>query len=86
MKRKVVFVGGPACGRTAKWREEDLAEYIVLELDGKRYHYKHKLLPVTEGSLRIQHRFMFLGYNPTLPDWLHKEMAQRKEEGQEHGE
>ena len=86
MKRKVVFVGGPICGRASKWSEEDLAEYIALEINGKRYHYRHKLVPVTEGSLRIQHRFMFLGYRPKLPDWLKKEIARREEEGQEHGE
>jgi hypothetical protein len=80
MKRKVVYVGGPLCGLAEKCREEDLVEYLTCEVDGRSFTYQHVLRPVTEGTLRVQHRYLFLGHKPKLPAWLKKEMAKHKKE------
>ena len=83
MKRRVVYVGGPLCGRAEKLQEDDLVDYLTYDVDGSRYTYKHVVRPVTEGTLRVQHRYIFLGHKPRLPAWLKKQMAkhERKEGG-----
>lgn len=85
MRRKVVYVGGPLCGRAHKYNEEDLVDYLTYDVEGKRYTYQHVLRPVTEGTLRVQHRYLFMGHKPKLPAWLKKAMAKREREGG-HGE
>ena len=82
MRRKVVYVGGPLCGRAEKLQEDDLVDYLTYDVEGKRYTYQHVLRPVTEGTLRVQHRYLFMGYKPKLPAWLRR--AMKKEGG--HGE
>jgi hypothetical protein len=78
MKRRVVYVGGPLCGRAEKLQEADLVEYLTYDVDGRRFTYQHVLRPVTEGTLRVQHRYLFLGHQPKLPAWLKKQMAKRE--------
>jgi hypothetical protein len=80
MKRRVTYVGGPLCGHTEKWSEDDMVEYLTLAVRGSEFHYRHVLKPVTEGKFRVQHRFLFLGYKPKLPAWLKKEIAKRRKE------
>jgi hypothetical protein len=53
-------------------------EYLTYDVDGRRFTYQHVLRPVTEGTLRVQHRYLFLGHQPKLPAWLKKQMAKRE--------
>jgi hypothetical protein len=80
MKRRVVYVGGPLCGRAEKLQDEDIVEYLTYAVEGRRFTYQHVLRPVTNGTLRVQHRYLFMGYKPKLPAWLKRAMAKREKE------
>jgi hypothetical protein len=75
---KVTYVGGPLCGRSEKWREADLVEFLTYSVEGREFHYQHVFKPITEGTLRVQHRYLFCGHKPKLPSWVRKEIAKRK--------
>ena len=81
MKRRVVYVGGPLCGRAERLHESDLVEYLTYDCEGRRFTYRHALKTTHEGSLRVQHRYVFLGHKPKLPAWLKKQIAKREAEG-----
>ena len=80
MKRRVVFVGGPLCGKAEKLPEDDVCDYLTFDRAGRVYAYQHMLRPITAGTLRVQHRYVFCGHKPKLPKWLKKEIANRIEE------
>jgi uncharacterized protein YfaS (alpha-2-macroglobulin family) len=79
MKRRVVYVGGPLCGRAEKLHDDDIVEYLTYDVEGRRFTYQHVLRAVTNGTLRVQHRYLFMGYKPKLPAWLKR--AMKKEGG-----
>ena len=80
MKRRVVYVGGPLCGRAEKLQEDDLVDYLTYDVEGRKFTYQHVLRPITNGTLRVQHRYLFMGYKPKLPAWLKRAMAKREKE------
>jgi hypothetical protein len=78
MKRKVVYVGGPMCGRAERLQEDDIVGYIAYECNGKQWYYKHVLRTASAGPLRVQHRYLFCGHRPKLPTWLKNQVAKEK--------